>query len=316
MNLIDRIFNEPELRDRPPILVDVGAAGGVHAAWRRITRYSIGVGFEPDARESAPLAAAHRKFLHWIFCPGLAAPSLSAEKSLPFHLTAAPQCSSVLPPQPLEDWLFADQFAVVETRRFPAVTLVDALAAQKLDRIDWLKCDTQGLDLKLYLSLPEAWRARMLMAEFEPGFIDAYAGEDHVADVLLAMRAEPFWLAEFHVMRTPRARRDLLAKDFSPRGLKWLRRLASPAPGWANLSFQRDVTRQPETLDRRAWLLAWVFAAISRQHGQAVTVARGGEGRFGGELFARMTAASLTHLREDMLRNFPGLVWKRLFRGA
>ena len=316
MNLLERIFSEPELREHPPVLVDVGAAGGVHPAWRQIARYSIGVGFEPDARERGSLAAAQRDFRQWIFCPGLVAPSLAAEKSLPFHLTRAPQCSSVLPPQPLAEWVFADLFAVVETRRFPAVTLTEALTGQQLDRIDWLKCDTQGLDLKLYSSLPESWRLRLLVAEFEPGFIDAYAGEDQVADVLLAMRAEPFWLSGFQVMHTPRGRRDLLAKDFSPRGLKWLRRLATPAPGWANLCFHRDVARRPETLDRRAWLLAWVFATINRHFGQALTVAREGERRFGGELFARLASASLSHLRWDMLGNFPGHVWRRLFRRA
>ena len=58
MSLLDRIFAEPELREFPPVLVDVGAAGGVHPAWRRIARYAVGVGFEPDAREAAPLGAA------------------------------------------------------------------------------------------------------------------------------------------------------------------------------------------------------------------------------------------------------------------
>ncbi len=62
MNMLDRIFAEPELQARPPVLVDVGAAGGVNPAWRQIARYAIGVGFEPDARETAALSGAQRAF--------------------------------------------------------------------------------------------------------------------------------------------------------------------------------------------------------------------------------------------------------------
>jgi hypothetical protein len=127
------------------------------------------------------------------------------------------------------------------------------------------------------------------------------------------MRSEPFWLADFQVMRTARGRRELLRADFSLRALNWIRRLATPAPAWANLCFQRDVALRPETLDRRAWLLAWVFATLSQQYGQALTVAREGERRWGGELFAELAAASSHQLRRDLWRNFPGFLWRRVF---
>jgi hypothetical protein len=316
MNIVDRIMAEPELRESPPVLVDVGAAGGVHPAWRRIARHAIGVGFEPDAREAAPLAAAQRQFARWIFCRGLAVPQATADGQQALHLTRSPQCSSTLRPRPvaLGEWAFAEFFDVTETRTLPATTLAAALAEQKLGRVDWLKCDTQGLDLKLYLSLPEEWRARMLAVEFEPGLTDAYEGEDKLADVLTAMAREPFWLAELTVGRTPRGRPALLAERLGLGAVPWVRRLGPGAPAWANARFLRDVAARPETLDRRGHLLAWVFAAITGQHGYALTVAATGAQRFGGELFGAMMAASTGSLRWAMVRGIPAMVGRRLRR--
>jgi hypothetical protein len=316
MNIIDRIFNEPELRASPPVLVDVGAAGGVHAAWRRIARHAIGVGFEPDAREAAPLAAAQRMFQRWIFCPGLVVPAAPPDGRAALHLTRSPQCSSTLRPRmtALAEWAFADFFDVTETRTLPATTLNAALAAQGLTRVDWLKCDTQGLDLKIFLSLPDAWRARLLAVEFDPGLIDVYEGEDKFVDVLAAMAREPFWLAELDVGRTSRGRSALLAEHLGPRAVRWVLRLGPTSPAWVGARYFRDVEAAPESLDRRALLLSWVFATITRQHGHALAVATAGAQRFGDGLLEEMAAASGRSLRWMMLRNLPAALWRWLRR--
>ncbi len=314
MNLIDRIFAEPELQAAPPVLVDVGAAGGAHAAWRRIARQAIGVGFEPDAREAAPLGDAQRQFKRWIFCPGLAVPETPPGGQATLHLTRSPQCSSTLKPRTatLGEWAFAEFFEVQETLRFPATTLRDALADAGVDRVDWLKCDTQGLDLRLFRSLPSEWRTRLLAVEFEPGLINAYEGEDPLAEVLAAMKTEPFWLAELTVGRTARGRPGLLASHLGAGAVRWVRRLGPSAPAWANAKFLRDPALAAEALDRRALLLSWVFATISGQPGAALTVADAGTQRFGGELFAAMGKASVSQLRWAMVRSLPGAVWRRL----
>jgi len=316
MSLIDRIFSEPELRAEPPVLVDVGAAGGLHPAWRRIARHCIGVGFEPDAREAAPLGAGPRRFRRWIFCPGLVVPTPMANGQQTFFLTRSPQCSSTLRPDAarLSEWAFAEFFEVTETNLFPSTTLMEALAAQGIGRIDWLKCDTQGLDLKLFLSLPPSWRARMLAVELEPGLIDAYVGEDKLSDVLAAMKGEPFWLADLMVGRTPRGRPGLLAAKLGAGAIKWARRLAPDAPAWANACFLRDLAVAPDALDRRACLLSWVFATLLKQHGCALGVAEAGAERFGGALFAELAEASTRRLRWAMVRRLPAALWRRFTR--
>jgi hypothetical protein len=316
VNWIDRVMAEPELRAAPPVLVDVGAAGGIHPVWRLLARHAIGVGFEPDPREAAPLAAAPRRFLRWIFCPGLAVPQAPAGGRQALHLTRSPQCSSTLRPRAdaLQDWAFAEFFAVTETREFPATTIAAALMAQGLDRVDWLKCDTQGLDAQLYRSLPPVWRTGLLAVEFEPGLIDAYAGEDKLGDVLATMAGEPFWLADLQVGRTPRGRPELLAARLGAGAAPWVRRLAPPAPAWANVRFLREYDRVAEPLGRREHLLGWVFATITGQHGQALTVAEAGKLRFGPAMFADLAAASGRSLRWAMLRGVPAAIWRRLIR--
>ena len=317
MSLLDRIFAEPELQAAPPVLVDVGAAGGIHPAWRRIARYAIGVGFEPDAREAAPLGDAQRQFKRWIFCPGLAVPERPTDGQATLHLTRSPQCSSTLRPRSaaLGEWAFAEFFDVQESRAFPATNLRDALAAQGVDRVDWLKCDTQGLDLRLYRSLPPEWRARLLAVEFEPGLINAYEGEDQLADVLAAMKSEPFWLAELAVGRTPRGRPGLLAAQLGAGAVRWMRRLGPTAPAWANAKFLRDPAQAADELDRRALLLGWVFATLAAQPAAALTVAAAGTQRFGGELFQEMARSSTRQLRWTMVKNLPAAIWRRLFPG-
>ena len=47
----------PELEAEPPVLLDVGAARGMHPPWRRIAKYSLCVAFEADERELASVTS-------------------------------------------------------------------------------------------------------------------------------------------------------------------------------------------------------------------------------------------------------------------
>jgi len=314
MTLLERIFAEPELVAKPPVLVDVGAAGGVAPIWRDIARFAVGVGFEPDARDAAKLTAANRAFKRWVYCAGLVAPTAGPGGERPFFLTRSPHCSSLLKPRSdlLQDWCFSDFFEVERTGSVPAVTLHGGLAGSGVDGIDWLKCDTQGLDLSIFLSLPESWRQRMLAVDFEPGLIDAYEGEDKLWRTLQAMEAEPFWICDLQVGGTPRGQRAAMAEVLGPGALRWLHRLAPVAPAYTNVRYLRRLGAAVPPLDRRGLLLSWVFADLLGQHSHAVMVAREGRTRFGPALFDELLARSRRRLRRAMLRKFPRWLWHRL----
>lgn len=307
MNLIDRVLEEPELQAAPPVLVDIGAAGGVPRSWRHLARHSIAVAFEPDAREASPLTADQRRFRRWVYIPALVVPEPPLGGNVTLHLTRSPQCSSTLPPQTeaLRRWAFAGLFDVVGQRECPAMTLRGALQGLGLSAPDWIKCDTQGLDLRLFHSLPTELRHRVLLAEFEPGLIDAYVGEDTLPQVLTAMRSEPYWLTEFSLKRTPLALEGRCASA-------WYRRLAPSLPAWGNLLYLRNVDEQSTSLDRRAHLLLWIFATLQRQPAYAQAVAAAGGRRFGGDLFQEMQRASRRQLWRAMARNLPVWLARRL----
>jgi hypothetical protein len=317
MSLLARIMQEPELRAAPPVLVDVGAAGGMHHAWGPLAPYAVGVGFEPDAREAPAPGPAQRQFARWIFCTGLAVPAAGAGQQ-ELYLTKSPQCSSTLRPrtEDLAPWTFADFFTVAEVRTVAAVTIPEALAAHGIARIDWLKCDTQGLDLALYRSLPAAWRQRLLAAEFEPGLVDAYEGEERLPAVLEQMRTEPFWLADLRVGHAARGRAALLAQRLGAGALPWVRRLGPAAPAWANVRYLRDFGAATDSLGRREWLLGWAVTTVAGQHGEALAIAEEGGRRWGGELFTTMAGASARSLRWAMLRALPGEALRRLGGGG
>jgi FkbM family methyltransferase len=314
MNVYRQLLTQPELRDNPPVLVDVGAAGGVTPVWREIAPYCIGIGFEPDARDSAALSEGSRLFGRWIYCEGLVAPKAAPGEKLPFHLTKSPHCSSLLKPRAdlLQDWLFADFFAIDRMATVPAVTLADALSKHGLQRIDWLKCDTQGQDLSIFLSLPEEWRRRAIAVEFEPGLIDAYEGEDKFWHTLRALDAEPFWISHLEVCGTQRGNADVFRRVLGESATKWNRRLAPTAPGWVNVRYLRSITRDAALLDRRALLLSWLFSDMLSQHSHALAVATLGKERFGPALFDDLAARSIRRLRWSMLRRLPSFLWHRL----
>ncbi len=312
MSLLQRIFSEPELRDDPPVLVDVGAAGGMWPLWRAIAGYSVGVGFEPDGRDAGALSGGNG-FRRWAYVEGLVAPSAEPGEKKPFHLTRAPHCSSLLKPRTkaLSAWQFAELFAPEREARVPAVTLAGALTSQGIRRVDWLKCDTQGLDLSIYLSLPEDWRARLLAVDFEPGLIDAYEGEDKLWRTLQAMESEPFWACELQAGFAIRGRAAALKQALGPAWARLVPRLAPTAPVFANVRYLRDLGKGAP-LDRRGLLLAWVFADLLGQHTHAFEVAAEGTRRFPSGLFADLERASVSRLRRAMLGNLAGKAWRAL----
>lgn len=286
MSLLQRVLSRPEFAGEPPVLIDVGASGAMHRDWAEIAPYSVCVAFEPDERERGAVERAgsgYRKLTVY-----RAVLSDREQESAEFFLTRSPFCSSTLAPLPerLAPWAFHELFEVTGTTRFPAVTLNRVLAEQGLARVDWFKTDSQGTDLRLFRSLGDERLHRVLAAQFEPGILAAYAGEDTLADLLAFMRDRGFWLSELHVRGTRRlsARaRQALAPSTSAE------RLIKVAPGWAEATYLNDLQGDWSVRDR---LLAWVIATLRRQHGFALEVALAGRDASRDPVFEELRRAS------------------------
>jgi hypothetical protein len=136
VSVVDKILQLPELEAAPPVLVDVGAAQGIHPPWRRLAKYSVCVAFEADERELESVTSEATDFRHLTTYNAIAAERSSPAE--PFHLTASPFCSSRLKPRldALGRYAFAPLFEVKQTVELRALGLSEALAKLGLERVD------------------------------------------------------------------------------------------------------------------------------------------------------------------------------------
>lgn len=258
-----------------PVLVDVGASGGIPEIWKPISRQSIYIGFDPDLREMRESAGGrfHKEIV--INEAVTSDPSLS---SVEFYLTKSPFCSSTLEPDEtsLANFHFHDLFRVVGKTTAAATTLDKVLRRIEIDRIDWLKADTQGTDLRIFTSLSEGVRSRILALDVEPGLIDAYRGEDLFVDAHAYLTRHGFWLSNLNVCGAVRIRATSLKAalpeesihySYAEKGLK-------KSPGWCEARYLRTLDSLAESRGGPAeYALLWIFSIVDGQVGFALDVA-------------------------------------------
>jgi hypothetical protein len=300
-----------------PILVDIGASGGTPEIWHALKSISCYVGFEPDAREVA--ATYGGTFQRSVIIDK--AVSWEQAPSLHFYLTSSPFCSSALKPNlsALADYWFHDLFQIVRETDVPAQTLTAALADQGLTRIDWLKVDAQGADLRIYKSIPAAVRDQMLALDMEPGLLDAYEGEDLFPEVHRTLRSEGFWLSDLQLRGTVRVAKSTvqhlrqhdagLLAALDPQSHR-------SSPGWCELRYLRSLPWLRDTgAGAPAYALLWAFSMVDRQYGYALDVARALREGVEPSLGARLEGRTRTVLRSARARRLPRPV-ARVIRGA
>ena len=300
MSLVDEVLGHPEFENAAPVLLDIGASGKIHPRWKQIARHAVCLAFDPDSREME--YAVHEQGQYKKLIVFSKAVTAGVAGTVNFFLTRSPFCSSTLKPdsRALRDWSFGPLFEVERETELPAITLAQALSDAGIARVDWFKTDSQGTDLRLFASLGSDLLDRVLAAEFEPGILDAYQGEDKMWQVMSFMEGRPFWLARLDPRPAKRLRADFLE------GLSPLRRRAVPlllagAPGWCEMAYLNSFARVEE-LTKREYLLGWVFAVLEKQYGFALQLAHDGDLRFPDPLFAR--------LRRDAQRRIAGGCWR------
>jgi FkbM family methyltransferase len=304
VELLDRILLAPEFAAEPPVLIEVGASGGTNAKWKALAPHSICIAFDPDARamEAVHAETSGYRRLHVIPAAAVADEVNEAE----FHLTRSPYCSSRLRPDAaaLGDWSFARLFDVERTVRVPCVGLQRALREAGVARVDWFKTDSQGTDLRLFQSLGESLCLRVLAAEFEPGIINAYEGEDKLSTVLAAMDRPEFWLCDLDIRGTLRMSPDEAVRLEDGRtGL--LSTVLRAAPGWGEMTYL-NTFHGGGPFSKRDWLLGWVIATIREQHGFAFDLARRAEAATSQTVFAELARESERIIRKRLRRQEAG----------
>ena len=302
MRIIKQILESAFFENRPPVLIDIGASGEINQKWKPIAPYSICIAFDADDREFHITEQANKKYRKLISFNRIVT-STSTERA-PFYLTASPFCSSLLMPQndKLDSWIFSDLFKVERSTLLPAITLAEALQKVNINYIDWFKTDTQGTDLRLYNTLPETLLKHVLVAEFEPGIMDAYHGEDKLFQVMQEMHKNDFWLSSMEVKGVQRLQ-NKYAKEF---GMGTVTRVIRKSPGWAEVAY----LRLPVVNEPREFLLLYIFALIEKQYGFALEVADKALQQFPNQIFNECRNAVLTKIKTDRWK-VPLIIFKR-----
>lgn len=281
-SIIKKIMQHPSLCNRPPVLVDIGASGDLPQEWRLLAPYSICVAFDADTRDFVVSASENAGWNKLYLLNRLVAAEATDE--VDFYLTRSPHCSSTLKPNlgALKPWAFSGLFEVERVVKLSAINLHDVLVTIGLDYVDWYKTDSQGTDLRIFNSLPNRILEKILAAEFEPGIIDAYMGEDKLHQLMAYMDKQPFWVSHMTIKGSQRIDLDEL-NLLSNLQQRHIGAFLKTAPGWCEISYIN--TLRNIDMSCREYLLAWVFSTIKGEHGFGLYVARNGAIKFQEPLF-------------------------------
>jgi FkbM family methyltransferase len=307
MNIIDKVMQRAELLDEPPVLIDIGASGGIHAYWKRIAKYSVCIAFDADDRDFQPVEKTNGDYRKLFVYNRIL--STKTEDENDFYLTRSPHCSSLLKPNEdgLKNWAYAKKFEVEKKVQLKSVDLISVLAELRIEKIDWYKSDSQGIDLKLFKSLDEKIRNQIIVAEFEPGILDAYQGEDKLHHVLSYMdQSTQYWLSRLTLKGTQRIAyknlKSILKNDFLSEVSPYVNKTA---PGWGEMVFINTFENLGQA--KRDLLLGWVLSTLQSEHGFAYQLAITGMERFEDALFVELKNFSALKVRMGMisLKYFP-----------
>jgi FkbM family methyltransferase len=273
-----------------PVLMDVGASGEPPPIWAGISSQSLYIGFDPDLREihEDKVAGFHSSV---ILNEAVTAERQSAEVS--FYLTRSPFCSTTLDPNPKATgpWLERDLFDVEGRATVRATTIDSVMARLKMSRIDWIKLDTQGTDLRIINSISPDVLTRVMAVDTEPGLIPIYQGEDMFVDVHRELTEKGFWLSDMHAggfLRMRRTTLDVLRRTNPVISDTYIRGAVRTSPAYIEARYLRTIEWLADNkMSEQEYSLLWIFALMDLQFGFALDLSVEYERIFGATAAAR-----------------------------
>ncbi|MGH9904158.1 MAG: FkbM family methyltransferase [Pyrinomonadaceae bacterium] len=258
----------------PMVFVDVGASGQPPREWSSIRANATYVGFDPDRREVSNKANGSDGHLI-VLNKAVTADGMA--KSAHFFFTKNPYCSSTCRPNSikLKEYLFYPRFEVIGEGEVETMTLETAMAEVGLHRIDWLKLDTQGTDLRIYDSLTPQLRNTVLIADIEPGLDEYYVGEDVFTKVHSRLLQEGYWLSDLSVGGAAKVRSESLSIP-GKRGVRHLvyEQTLKRNPTYVNARYFRSIEFLGATnVSCEQLIYTWAAAMVTGNSGFALDIA-------------------------------------------
>jgi len=300
--LVSKILNRPELIKQPPVLIDIGASESIHHKWKRIAKYSVCLAFDADERDFNFAEHEEGKYKKLYVYNCIVSDKDKEESN--FYLTQSPYCSSLLEPYDvkLKHHSFSELFEITSVVSKKTVSLNRILSELNITKVDWFKTDSQGIDLRLFKNMNEEIQKHIIIAELEPGIIEAYKNEDKLYQILDFFSEKNFWLSDMVIKGVPRIPYKVLNKYFNNRLIfKLANESIHIAPGWGEMTFFNDF-EDDQLYPIREYLLGWVFATIENHHSFALVLANKGKKKFDDPVFDELERKSLSYLRMEILK--------------
>lgn len=314
--IIDKIMNHPDLLVEPPIFVDVGASGKIHDSWAKLAKYAICIGFDADQRDFST-EQKNSGYKKLILINKIVSDSLGTKD---FYLTKSPHCSSTLDANidSLADWYFQELFIVEKKIQIDATTINEVLASINLDKIDWFKTDSQGTDLRIFKSINPSIQKRVLSAEFEPGIVDAYQGEDKLFSVLQYMN-DGFFIDSVLFKGAIRSKPDNVSKNF-PKLHKAKFNIINitnkESKLWAEVKYLNNI-KNKELFRKRDLLLFCAILIIKKQYLFCIEICDIHAQNFNDDLFKEIKKYCVFRVRINtfkLLYQLPLMLYRKIIR--
>jgi FkbM family methyltransferase len=182
---------EPNYREHPLVLVDVGASGGLNHNWKPARRHLKVIGFEPDPREYSALVERGGDDTIY-FNTAL----FSDQRRLSLHLARKQEVSSTFMPNRdfLDAFPDAERYDILREITIDADTLDNQLANGGIHGVDFLKLDTQGSELSILRGATRTLERQIVGVEIEVEFVELYKGQPLFDEVNRFLTESGFWL--------------------------------------------------------------------------------------------------------------------------
>lgn len=265
--MIQELLNHSSVKNQPPVLIDVGASGKIHRNWRAIAKHSICIAFEADTRDFGYVVKETDNYKKLFVFNCIVTDNTNT--STDFYLTKHPHCSSILEPDlnGLKYMAWANRFEVDRVVQLSSKDLHSVLQELNIQYVDWFKTDSQGLDLRLFKNMGMERISKVHVAEFEPGLIDAYKGEDKMHSLISYMEGlKLFWISDFIVKGSAHITPALLQSLSSNSLIRKLKMFSiKNSPGWGELTYMNYLNQS--NVSKRDYCVGLAFGLVLKQYG-------------------------------------------------
>jgi len=195
MRLIDCMIFFAKRKMKAPVLIDIGARGGMLQPWRSLAALGLirGFGFEADTVEANLLNSKYSFIKILPFALG------DKEKETKFFITRSPDCSSCLMPN----------FKILD--RYPnshhfQIDRIETTSTNKLEKLvhdglvpapTYLKIDAQGYEYNILKGAEHLLIDSVLCIELEAHLLELYLGQKTLSQIKSYLEDFDFILCDF-----------------------------------------------------------------------------------------------------------------------